>query len=272
MVKLGIDGYTGSVMTIEVPLYGLSLEPKMGWIPFANTNLLILVGVTGVGKTTTVNALARAGLSFALLPNRRTLTDEFIISALQKQDGDEVAPVKDRALRFEYTRRYREQFPGGMAHTIAQLSIDPEAQPADWLIFDGLRGQNEVQHAADLLPNAHFLILDAPDIVRVQRLLSRKDAFDQIATGQGGADLTEFTNLFGADGVRQLEALVASGQVELELLRSKIAIVQKERESYDPFMTKMALMHDARDRTIYVDTAELSAEAAAAYALEKLAE
>lgn len=258
-------------MTKEITISGLSAEKQAGWIPLSETNCLILVGVTGVGKSTTVDALAQAGLSFSLLPNRRTLTDHFMIRFLQEQAGEPVVPVRDRADRFDYTRRYREQFAGGMGHTIGTLLIDPKEITTDWLIFDGLRGQNEVQHAAKILPNAKFLILEAPDTVRVQRLLGRNDTFDQISqSAPGGTSLAQFSRLFGDDGVSQLEALVNSGQVELDTLMSKIAIVQKERENYDPFMAKMALRHDAPERTICVDTSQLSAEEAATHTLEKL--
>lgn len=258
-------------MTKEITISGLSANKPAGWVPLSETNCLILVGVTGVGKSTTVDALAQAGLSFSLLPNRRTITDHFMIQFLQEQAGEPIAPVTDRAARFDYTRRYREQFAGGMGHTIASLTIDPQEITTDWLIFDGLRGQNEVQHAADVLPNARFLVLEAPDTVRVQRLLGRNDAFDKISgLDTGDTDLTQFKRLFGDDGVRQLEALVDSGKVELDTLMSKIAIVQKERENYDPFMTKMALRHDAPERTICVDTSELSAAQAATATLEKL--
>ena len=80
--------------------------------------LLILVGLTGTGKTTTVNALRGVGLNFSLLPNRREITDEFIIGYLQKLDGEPVAPVTDRTERFVYTRRFREMFAGGMAEAL----------------------------------------------------------------------------------------------------------------------------------------------------------
>ncbi len=93
--------------------------------------LLILVGLTGTGKTTTVNALREVGLDFHLLPNRRAMTDEFIIGYLQKLDGDSVEVVRDRTERFAYTRRYREMFPGGMAWALREWLMvnDPPQSP-----------------------------------------------------------------------------------------------------------------------------------------------
>ena len=89
-------------------------------------NLLILVGLTGTGKTTTVNALREAGLEFSLLPNRREITDEYIIAYLQKLNGDPVEVVTDRMARFAYTRRFREIFAGGMAEALRE-----------WLMVNG---------------------------------------------------------------------------------------------------------------------------------------
>ena len=88
--------------------------------------LLILVGLTGTGKTTTVNALHDQGGRFQLLPNRRELTDQLIIAHVQQQDGEALVPVTDRAQRFAYTRRYREMHPGGMAYALGQYSVNSE--------------------------------------------------------------------------------------------------------------------------------------------------
>ena len=241
------------------------------WIPVQEANLLVLVGVTGVGKSTTVDAIVKGGLSAELLPNRRDLTDQFIIGFLQQQAGEPVSQVKDRAARFDYTRRFREQFPGGMAHALAKLAIRPDALTADWLIFDGLRGANEVIHAAKLVPNARFLMLDAPDFVRVQRLIKRHDAFDQIQGGsQAKADFSAFSNLLSSAEIGQLELMVSDGAVTADEVQSKLAIVQKERQNYDPAATKEALFTHAMSRTIYIDTAQKSVADAAAIALERL--
>ena len=94
------------------------------WRPLAACPLMILVGVTGVGKSTVLAHLAEFGLDYALLPDRRVLTDRLIISAMQAQEGGPIQPVTDRGLRFDYTRRYREQYRGGMAHAW-RVSVSP---------------------------------------------------------------------------------------------------------------------------------------------------
>ncbi|MEZ4612913.1 MAG: hypothetical protein R2838_22165 [Caldilineaceae bacterium] len=161
-----------------------------GWRPLTDLPLVILVGVTGVGKSTTIAALAVHAPDLHVLPDRRTLTDALIIAHVQQADGAPPAPVTDRAARFAYTRRYRTHFPGGMAHAVAQLRVAPHVTGP--LLFDGLRGADEVHEAVTRFPHAVFVVLDAPDAVRVQRLLGRGDAFDQIQsrTGHAGDDWT----------------------------------------------------------------------------------
>lgn len=223
--------------------------------------LLILVGVTGVGKSTTLKALAEIGHPFALLPDRRALTDDTIIAALQREDGLPPQPVTDRVQRFDYTRRYRERYPGGMAHALTQLRVDA-ARTGDPLCFDGLRGAEEVRYAAAHLPLARFLVLDAPDRLRVERLLGRADGFDRVENNGSGAtlstgmlDLPGIGELFSVEEQRALLALVERGEVAIDDLRAKLTIVIAERRNYDPAAAIAELHQSAPDRTLVVDTA-----------------
>ncbi|MCD0177696.1 ATPase, partial [Deinococcus sp. 14RED07] len=72
--------------------------------------LTVLVGVTGVGKSTALAALTGADPAMRVLPDRREVTDAVMI--LPATGG---APVRDREERFRLTARYRQQHPGGMA-------------------------------------------------------------------------------------------------------------------------------------------------------------
>jgi len=244
-----------------------------GWVPLARTRLLILVGVTGVGKSTTLRNIREQGLEFPLLPDRRALTDSLIIATIQAQDGVACAPVTDRAQRFAYTRRFREQYAGGMAHALSLLCVAPELQN-EVLLFDGLRGENEIAHAA-ALPNAHFVMLDAPDIVRVMRLLGRKDGFDRIHPASTSDDPTndgiverstdffdkEARALFAASDLLDLQTLVTSGAVSAEEVLAKIKIVTEERRNYDPAATRRALEQYAGSRALILDTSTLTPRA-----------
>lgn len=248
-------------MTHQLPAW-LSLSQSAKHLPIAECKLLILVGVTGVGKSTTVEALSDSGLPFDLLPNRRALTDWLIIPAAQRADGQPIGPVNDRGQRFALTRRYRGLYAGGMGHTLTQLFVQPSGDR--WILFDGLRGENEVVHAAEQLPNAQFLILDAPHAVRLQRLLGRGDAFDQISSeGEVDSDLLAVVNqqaqeFLSADEMKWLVQMVESGVVSAENLLTKLKIVSAERANYDPATTITALQAAAPTRAHLYDTNELS--------------
>jgi len=234
-----------------------------GWQPLTAVRLLILVGVTGVGKSTLLRELDGHGLPFTLLPDRRVLTDALIIRQMQVADGLPPIPVTDRKLRFDYTRRYRDRYPGGMAAALARLWVDAAA-PADLYVFDGLRGANEIEFAAQALPQARFLMLDAPDAVRVQRLLGRGDAFDRVQ-GYVPADhdqavdfarlgVPEAAALFTRDEEAMMLGWVARGAVTVADLVAKLKIVLEERRHYDPAATQTALRDHAPARSLIVDT------------------
>lgn len=252
---------------------GAGLPPD-GWAAIAELPLLILVGVTGVGKSTTVQAVAQEVGQISLLPNRRTLADLLVIPAVQAWDGDPPTPVTDRRLRFEYTGRYRQRHPGGLAHALTRLVL--QQQPNAWpglLIFDGLRGAQEAAFAAEALPLARFAVLHAPDGVRVERLLQRRDEFDRIAFDRAGGlapagsfrweDAPEAAGLFHPAEQERLAGLVAQGQVDADELAAKIAIVAAERRNYDPDAATKTLQRQASSRTVVIDTTSQSPAQAA---------
>ncbi len=240
-----------------------------GWQSIASQPLLIIVGVTGVGKSTTLDILRSQGVDFTLLPNRRALTDRLIIAQMQASEGQQPHSI-DRIERLSYTRRYREQYPGGMAHVLTQLWINP-SQIASWSIFDGLRGENEVRYAVQALPQAKFVVLDAPDKERLLRLLHRQDPFDQLGSNSSlkvqdkclasssvidfaSLGVPEVSSLFDAEQEQLILSLVHRGSVAVEELRAKLKIVVEERRNYDPVATIATLLQLAPERTLVIDT------------------
>jgi hypothetical protein len=209
--------------------------------PLTRLPVLVMVGLTGVGKTTILDLLAQAGMSFTLLPNRRTITDQLIIPTLQQEEGQPPHPVTDRIVRFEYTARYRARYPGGMAYAVSRLALDPNnlAMP---LIFDGLRGLDEVQQATVYFPKARFILLDAPDLIRLSRLLKRADLFDRV-TSQGRVAQTNLVSrlaaipkieaIFTPDDLNKIARLAQTGQELDEAIIQKTSIIVAERLNYD---------------------------------------
>lgn len=200
----------------------------------------------------------RVDLRCQLLPDRRTLTDRFIIPAVQREAGLPLTPVSDRRRRFEFSRRYRELNPGGMAQALAALSVAPEIE--GWLVFDGLRGAAEVTWAAAELPRARFLVLEAPDFIRLQRLISRRDPFDQVKNAQdpkgGSFALGAAGRLFTPDEQKTLHEMIENGAVTPADLRAKLEIISSEKENYDAGSTHLALLQAAPERVLVVDTSQ----------------
>jgi hypothetical protein len=243
---------------------GYGAARSAAWQPIAARPLLVLVGVTGVGKSTTLAALHHTGLAYHPLPDRRALTDRLIIPTMLAVSGAPAMPVTDRTQRFALTRTYRDQHPGGMGEALRTLLVDVTQTPG-LLLFDGLRGENEVTYAAQTLPHARFIVLDAPDVVRVIRLMDRQDPFDVIAaraSAHAVHELQRFVDLgiAGAEALftpqeqHILADLVSTGEATADDLRKALTIVVEERRNYDPAATRAALATIAPARTLVVDT------------------
>lgn len=229
------------------------------WQALSRLPLLILVGLTGVGKSTVTEALAER-LDFVLLPNRRQITDTVIITSLQQADGEPVQPVADRLKRLEYTARYRRQYSGGMAYALSRFAVEL-AQAHLPLVFDGIRGLDEVQGAIEYFPQARFLVLDAPDLVRLSRLLNRGDSFDQVSFATG-PDRSLIEALHSIPNLELVFSQTDLAQISRSLtdlpvdeVVAKAALIVKERHNYDSQAAKAFLLdHLPAERVLVVDT------------------
>jgi hypothetical protein len=247
-------------------------EPGPSFHPLSRLSLVILVGVTGVGKSRSLAELRAKGHPFTLLPNRRLVADQLIITPLQHQDGLSPQIVTDRRTRFQYTARYRQSFQGGMAHALTKIWVDID-KISPPLIFDGLRGLDEVRYAAKALPNSRFVILDAPDIVRVRRLLNRGDRFDTTSTAmvlasddivEGLQKIPGLETVFDANQIQTMARLASAEMVPLKEVIQKVSIIVEERRNYDPEAAKRYLNQTlSPERRLIIETALHPPEAVA---------
>ena len=246
---------------------GYGAPAPAGWQPLTDLPLHILVGMTGVGKTTTLQALGDAGIALRLLPNRRLLTDVLIINPLQHAEGQTRSPVTERGVRFEYTRRYRKEFEGGMAHALARLAVAPSTSAMP-LYFDGLRGVNEVTYAAQAFPTAIFIVLHAPLVLRIERIAGRRDQFDQVAPADEIATLAGLletkSDLLSAAERDRLYTGALNGTLDGAALHAALQIAQAESQNYAPEQTRQTLRSLCPERVIEIDTENRSPSQAAA--------
>ncbi len=227
--------------------------------------IVFLVGLTGVGKSSALATLERARRDLVLLPNRRELTDRLIIPEVQREAGEPVVAVTDRVKRFKLTARYRQRYPAGMVHALVRY-LEESPPAAQTLVFDNLRGLDEVRSAIEAFANARFIVLDAPPMVRLARLIGRRDAFDRLADDllEPGNVAEQLRAIAGLERVFDVEALLrlaADAALPADDLVKAVKIVVAESNHYDSHAALGYLRKtlDAR-RLLALDTSALSAD------------
>jgi hypothetical protein len=227
--------------------------------------ILFLVGLTGAGKSSVLPTLRGGGAE--PLPDRRELTDRVIIPAALLLDGQEPRQVGDRLERFRLTARYREAYPDGIVHALAEhlAGRRPEGQA----VFDGLRGLPEVVAADRRFPGSRFLMLEALPETRVRRLAGRADAFDGVATSPRRASERVFTSASSAagGGGRAPERRDEAGNAALDRARR---IVDEEQRHYDQAAARRYLEELPGARRLIVDTDRIGADQVATLVAEWL--
>lgn len=236
--------------------------------------IIILVGLTGAGKTTTVGRLQMFLPLAAVLPDRRALTDRLILPMMTGSPE----PVADRVERFRLTAAFKERHPGGMGDVLGWLLLPP-GLPAGPILFDGLRGEAEVAAAASL-PDARFLVLECSPQGRLRRLCGRDDPFDRAAVGiaepVASDAVAAVRRALAVSGFDTLVTPAEAGRMAAELARDgtgpgdvarKAAIIVEESRHYDPSAARAALLQRAPSRTLVIDTDALGSDQVAATAV-----
>jgi dephospho-CoA kinase len=226
--------------------------------------ILFIIGLTGVGKSTTLKALQSSTVNFELLPNRRELADTIIIPEVQRAEGKEQRAEKDRLERFRLTAKYRELHPAGMVHAL-QVYLDNHHKDTKTrsLIFDNIRGLHECRAAVEMFEGSRFIFLDAPAMVRLKRLIGRGDSFDQVAATRLENDsfIEKLLALEGAEkifDVYEIARLDTTGVDESKILDA-VEIILTEHKNYnsEEAANYLKSILDTK-RLLYLDTSQLS--------------
>jgi hypothetical protein len=264
----------GTQPSARTPHLSLDGPAPEGWRSLAAYPLLIIVGLTGVGKSSALQKLVDGPAPIALLPDRRFLTERRIVAPLQGQDNQMQRPVS-RLDRFPYVRQFLERHPGGMAEILARIAVEP-AHAYALFVFDGLRGPHEITYALAHFPLARFAEFSAPPMLRLERLLARNDPHDQLAEtavwDSGGGEVTfaslgvpDARALFTAAEERTLCAQAAEHPDRAMALQRVLAIMVQEYVLYAPDAAHTILAALEPGRVAFIDTAICTpGEAAAA--------
>jgi dephospho-CoA kinase len=227
-------------------------------------SIIFVIGLTGVGKSTTLSALKSLPMQFELLPNRRQLADTIIIPEVQKAEGKEQSAEKDRLERFRLTAKYRKIYPAGMVHAL-QIYLDTHHKNTETqsLIFDNVRGLDECKAAVEMFEGSRFIFLDAPAIVRLKRLIGRGDNFDQVAATRLENDsftekLLSLSDAEKVFDVYEIARLDTSGIDESKIIDA-VQIILTEYQNYNSEDAAKYLKSKlGAERFLYLDTSQLS--------------
>lgn len=222
--------------------------------------MLFISGLTGVGKSSTLKALGELK-DYILLPNRRELTDQIIIPEVLQDEGKNVYEVKDRLERFRLTAAYRQKHPKGI---IKALQSHMQNLPIGNYIFDNIRGLEECQAAIQSFPEARVIFLDAPPLVRLKRLLGRKDSFDQVLGNLEAADLLEqlhaIENIHQVFEPQHILNLKTSNITDRQLLDA-VHIILAEHKNYNAAEAACFLRQVLPEKQLlYLETSQLGIE------------
>ena len=198
-----------------------SLRAGAGQRPLGERPLLMLVALTGTGKSTTLDLLRQrigaGGLD--IIPSRREVADWIAIPLAQSLAGEPLAPVSDRVQRFAYTQQFAQRVPGGMAAAFSWLYFAESHQGL--VLSEGIRGPQELRFALGRFPRWQIVELTLHPLTRLRRFSQRDDAFDQAPSR---ADLSFLPRAMRAEA----RALLAAGEISPQAL----AIIGAEAANY----------------------------------------
>ena len=235
-------------MMIDDPTPGalyLGADAPADYLPIREIPVIIFAGLTGAGKSMAAKQMQES-LDGHLLPDRRLLTDLAILPLYSDK------AVTDRVERFQLTARFRQDHPGGMAQILVELSLAPDLG-GKRILFDNLRGQNEIRYAAEHLPKAIFILAEAPPAVRLQRLLTRQDGFDA-ARDAGGELAGRLVGFAGETAAQSLMSQIRAGQFDPDQVSEKLTILEAEAENYPAEEMRACLEEHAQSRLILYAT------------------
>jgi|GEM_PF-944651 len=202
----------------------VSLVEQKKTTPLSQLQMVMLVALTGTGKTTTLDALKQLNENdieqgMSIIPSRREVADWIAIPTAQILFDEPIKPVTDRVQRFHYTGTFAKHVKGGMATAFSWVNINKEYDGL--IISEGIRGSTEITHALTHFQNWYIIELALHPITRLKRLSSRKGGFDKVSEAGDVSFLPQ-------DLQTEAQALLTAGDITEQAL----AITKAESENY----------------------------------------
>lgn len=205
----------------------VSLIPTDSHESLANRQVMMLVALTGTGKSTTFETLAelskdRVSDMMKIIPSRREVADWIAIPTAQALLGEPIEMVTDRVQRFHYTRTFAEHVSGGMAGAFSWVNVSKDYR--GHILSEGIRGDNEIRYALENCHDWQIIELALHPIIRLKRLSLRDDVFDK---AEGAGDVSFLPD----DMQEEARECLESG----DITRKALTIMRAESQSYGLF-------------------------------------
>lgn len=140
-------------------------------------NVIFIAGFTGSGKSTLIKKLIRNLEGFTEIPERRIITLKGIIEPYAAHLSLQ-CNFNNRADRIDIVKNYKKNIPEGIVFPMKHIRITKKIQKG--FIFDGIRGEEELKNVLEVFKKAKVIVLNASKEKRLNRIIERKDSYDQM--------------------------------------------------------------------------------------------
>ena len=148
--------------------------------------IFFIAGLSGSGKSTLLKKLQEKLIPLKEIPERRIVTEKGMIQPyasffnLKHQ-------FNKREDRVQIVKNYKKNIPEGIVYVLKNICITKHV--SNTFIFDGIRGEEELNNVLMNFKNAKVIILNATKQTRLHRILGRNDPYDQLQNASGKKSL-----------------------------------------------------------------------------------
>ena len=147
-----------------------NLFPKL-----KDQQIIFIAGLSGSGKSTLLKNLEKNLTHAKAIPERRIITEKGMIQPYASFFNLK-CKFNKREDRIRIVKNYKKNLPEGIVYVLKNIKITKDVSSV--FIFDGIRGEKELQNVLINFKNAKVIILGATKQTRLERILERNDPYD----------------------------------------------------------------------------------------------